>query len=73
MRRRELPGLHLIEADPDAPAGRLPGGLTPRQPPADDGDFGVFGFRFSVIGYLIAPLKFTLLKQRKSFIITIDK
>ena len=49
--RREFLGLHLIETDPDPPAGRLPGRLTPRQPPADDGEagFSVFGFRFSVV------------------------
>ena len=34
--RREFLGLHLIETDPNPPAGRLPGRLTPRQAPADD-------------------------------------
>ena len=48
--RREFLGLHLIETDPDPPAGRLPGRLTPRQPPADNGEAPVFGFRFSVFG-----------------------
>ena len=49
--RRELLGLHLIETDPDAPAGRLPGRLTPRQPPADDyGDYRVLGSGFWVLG-----------------------
>ena len=50
VRRRKFPGLHLIETDPDPPAGRLPGRLTPRQPPADDIDYRVLGFGFWVLG-----------------------
>ncbi len=46
--RRKFHRLHLKKTHPNPPAGRLPGRLTPRQPPADDGDGPVL--RFAVCG-----------------------